>query len=472
MFKKLLKNNFFQNVSCIADENFIKTDRNNYKIVFDETRKIIQDDPIIILSNINTLVNFINPSDHIKSELITCDISSDIESSMIIYTTHPRKTTTMITNNIHAKLGKFVLMKAIIPNLEYEIIYNMRSLIKIYNITRYKNISIPKLFNAIQIDNLYYFPPEIELMDIYHKLYLPNYYDDWSNLLIQEKILYNYFTKTVKNKVGGDGISACKKKRSLSINNIKLLMLKFLDKGNYVLIGEIASKLTNSEDITNTIFTKNIEVITENPIEHDYDNIVKYLSVYTSYGIFYKKVKLYTPKDNRIFKHTFYIKFPSFISNPDRAGIDKQFLDIYNCGEYELIPFIEKKIVISINDNSPIMESTIQSTTEKISLRIGNLFVQLRFLLIDLWLYKILFEHLKIIDRVKFDEMVLYIYSNIKKIYKILPFDFKNKYMGINYDEKIEQKIMLSQINRKKNTYYPELNKKKWNKYKLIATSS
>jgi hypothetical protein len=445
MFKNLLKSDFFQNISDTAKKNIIKTDRDKYKIVFDETRKLIQNDPIIILSNVNTII-----------EYITSKSDDSLEENMILYTTHPRRTTTMITNNIHKKLGKFILMKATIPNLEYDIIYNMRNLIKIYHIDRYKNIEIPKLFNAIKIDNLYYFPPEIELMDIYHKLYLPNCFDEWETLLNQEKVLYKYFTETEKKKIGGDSKqlkqSSCKKKRSLSINNIKLLILNFLDKGNYILIGEIAHKLMNSEDISNIVIPNNIQIITENSIENDYSAIVNYLSVYTNYGIYYKKIKLYTPKDNRIYKHTFYIKYPSLTSS-----IDKQFLDIYNCGEFELIPYIEKQINIAKNSN--------------ISIRIGNLFVQLRFLLIDLWLYKILFEHIKIIDIIEFNEKKIYIISVIKKLKK-LSFNFKNKYMGINFDEKIEQKIISSQKNLKKNIYYPEISINKTKQYLLVATSS
>lgn len=446
MFKNLLKTNFFQEISQEAEAGIIKEDRLRYKEVFDETRDIIKNDDIIILSDIDIIMNYINKKN--KKEII--------QKNMTIYTTHPRRTTTMITNNIHEKNGKFVVMKAVIPNLEYDIFYDMRSLIKIYHIDRYKNINIPQLFNAIKIDNLNYFPPEIELMDIYHKLYLPNYNEEWESILTQEKILYEYCIKNTDVITGGksaDTCIDCKKRRNVSINNIKLLLINFLDNCNYILIGELAKKLINDEKFDE--ISENIQIITENPIEQDYNIIVNFLSVYTNYGIHYKKQKLYTPKDNRIYKHTFYINYPSITSNTSDGsrGIDKQFLDIYNCGTFEIIPYIEKKY-------------------NNITLRVGNLFVQLRFLLLDLWLYRVLYEHVKILDDKEFKETVKYIFDTMKLMKKKLPFDFKNKYMGINYDEKIEKKIVISEKNIHKSSYYPELSMKKSKSYKLIATSS
>ena len=447
MFKNLLKTDFFQEISREAESGIIKEDRLKYKKIFDETNTLIENDDIIILSDIDIILNHINKKN--KTEII--------QKNMTIYTTHPRRTTTMITNDIHDKNGKFVVMKAVIPNLEYEIIFDMRSLIKIYHIDRYKNIDIPQLFNAIKINHLNYFPPEIELMDIYHKLYLPNYNEEWESILPQEKLLYEYCMKNTNTITGGKNITDkcidCKKRRNVSINNIKLLLINFLDNCNYILIGEFAKKLINNEKFDE--LSENIQIITENPIEQDYNNIVNFLSVYTNYGIHYKKQKLYTPKDNRIYKHTFYIKYPSITANTSDGsrGIDKQFLDIYNCGTFEIIPYIEKKY-------------------NNMSLRVGNLFVQLRFLLLDLWLYRVLYEHVKILDDKKFKEKAKYIIDTMKLMKKKMPFDFKNKYMGINYDEKIEQKIVISEKNIHKSSYYPELSMKKTKNYKLIATSS
>lgn len=430
MFKHLLDTDFFQIVSNEARQKIIKKDRGYYKSIFDETRKVITNDPLVILSDVDVILKNKN---------------TEMEEEMTIYTTYPRRTATKISNCIHKKNGKLVQMRSIIPRKEYNIMYNMRSLIKIYSIEKYKNI--PILFNAVKNNNLYYFPPEIELMDIYHKLYLPNFYDNWDKLLEHEKSLY----KSLMVKGGVDKCISCKGQRKIEINNLKLLILDFLHNESYVLVGKWAHNIiTNKKDISDD---ENIQIISENDISHDYQNIATFISSYTNYGIYYKKKKLFIPKDGRIHRYTFFIKYPTFTSvNKNSRGIDKPFLDIYNCGEFELVPFISKKV-------------------DKNLLHIGNLFVQLRFLLIDLWFYRLL-HHLKIINDEIFNEKNMYIYLTMGQIKKLIPESFKDKYMGINYDEKIEQKISLSETQTKKSSYYPELSIKKEKKYKIVATSS
>ena len=73
----------------------------------------------------------------------------------------------------------------------------------------------------------------------------------------------------------------------------------------------------------------NIQIISENNIENDYDNILMYLNKFTQYGIYYKKKLLYIPKDNRIFKYNFFIKYPTFVKDV----VDKQFLKPYDKAE-------------------------------------------------------------------------------------------------------------------------------------------
>lgn len=432
MFKQLLKTDYFQLITNVANKNVIKEDRQKFHPVFDAARDALYDDPKIIMSDCQIISGK------------KYDKNSDLEEYMYIFTIYTRRTATKIANEIHKKIGKFVQMREIIPLEEYEIMYDMRGLIKIYRIDKYKNVNLPILFNAVKINNLYYFPPEIELMDIYHKLYRPNYYKEWEILLPQEDILYDKVITTI----GGAICKDCKTQKKIDINNVKLLILKFLDNENYVMIGKWSHNLIKSnKDITDD---HNIQIISENDIEHDYQNIVNFLSTYTKYGIYYKKKKLYIPKDNRIYKYTLFIKFP--IIGKDSRSIDNQFLDIYNCAEYELVPFVEKKY-------------------NNLTLKVGNLFVQMRFLLIDMWLIKLL-KYLKIVGTTQFTSSYSYIHTTMKLMKKLLPISFKDKYTGINYDEKVEQKIIISEKQIKKTSYYPEFSMKKDKKYKIIATSS
>jgi hypothetical protein len=450
MFAPILQTKFFDEAEAAAKNTIIKDDRSHYTPIFDKIKEKMTDDKTIIFSNPEKIIACATK----KPKKITTDI-------MVVFSTHTRRTTTMIANIIHENFGKFVQMRSIIPNEEYEIMYNMRSILKMYRIDRYKNVELPKLFSTTTINNLDYFPAYIELMDIYHKLYLPNFYSDWPQLLTQETQLY----PLIKSEITGGEKSTCQKKRHIDISNIKLLMLQFLNNENFVMVGEWAHKLikTKTASAFKVVPKDNIQIISENDIETDHKNILTFLSRFTGYGIFYKKRKLYVPKNNRIVKYTLYVKYPTLTAKSSNqahahSGIDKPFMDIYNCGTYELIPY----------------EKITHTDEKSTNLNIGNMYVQLYFLLIDLWIIKLL-KYLEGIEQRDFNARQTYIFDTIKFIKsdtkQSSTFRHGRMFMGINYDEKTAQKIIISKNQIKKTSYYPELSIKDTKKYQLIATS-
>lgn len=428
MFQSLLKTDFFETIENEASNTVIKEDRLFYKPVFDLIMETISYDTFytdkIIFSDINKILK--------KSD-------NTIPNTIIIYTTHTRKMATILANIVHKTFGKFVQMRSIIPNEEYNIMYNMRNIVKIYRIERYKKVKLDKLFNVVNVDNLFYFPAEIELIDIYHKLYLPNFNEEWASMINNEYDLHKSLSKIQK----GGACANCKVKRKLDICQIKHLMLNFLNNETYVMVGKWAHNFING---TQDISDDPIQIISENDIEQDYDNIVQYLASFTKYGISYTKKNLYIPKDNRIYKYTLYIKYPTFGKNI----VDKPFLDIYNCGSYELIPY------------------TLIDTGNKI--KVGNIYVQLRFIMIDLWLLRLV-KYLEGIDEAVFNKAQEYLFSAIDIMRKKMSENVKYSYIGINYSEMVAQKIEISEKQIKKDIYYPELSIKNTKKYKLIATS-
>jgi hypothetical protein len=429
MFKTILDSTFFESIIDDANNEFIKTDRDKYKPIFELIRTEITE------GKLSTDTIFFSDADKLKGSIIDAP-----ETNMIIYAIHTRKVSTAISNIIHENYGKYVQLTCVIPNEEYDILFNMRNLIKIYRIDQYKNIVELKSFiNPKIINGIYYFPSELELIDIYHKLYLPNFNEEWASLASTETILYN---KVIKNKIGGASCKDCNVKRNLDIDYIKKSLLDFINGENYVLVGDLAFNA-----IEGSVDAGNIQIISENSIENDYLNLSNFLSKYTPYGIYYKTKKLYIPKDNRILKYTFFIKYPTFGS----SIVDKKIIDIYNCGNYELIPYTNLKV-------------------NKYNFKIGNIFVQQRFLFIELWVIKILL-FLKSIDKKEFNERSQLIFDKSKKLKKIMTTNSKVQYIGINFDEKIAQKLEISLKQIKRTSYYPELSIKTDKKYKLIATS-
>jgi hypothetical protein len=437
MFRSILDTDFYETILTSARTTIIKKDRDEYKELFDLCIGMVRDDSKIIISD---------------PLAITDKPNQQTRENLTIYTTHTRRTTTKLTNSIHKMIGKLVQMREIIPNEEYEILYDMRSIIRIYRIDRYKNVSLSDLFNPVKRNGLSYFPPEIELMDMYRRLYLPNYYADWPKLIQQEPELWKLVSARQKTITGGGEkeCNPCRDKRKTDIGNLKLLFLKFLHNEKYVIIGNWAHNLLHHSKKKKIDISDNekIQIISENDIEQDYANIVSYLASFTNYGIFYKKKQLYIPKDNRIFKHTLYIKYPTIKSG---SMIEKPFLDIYNCGGYELIPYV------------PVVYN-------KMTINVGNTAVQMRFLLMDLWILRLL-VHLKVVNAEQMKTKGGEIFKQMSELKKIMNLSFDNKYVGINFDEKVAQKIEISEKQIKRSAYYPELSIKKTKKYQLIATS-
>jgi hypothetical protein len=451
----VLPDKFHETVFEIADR-IINEDRERYAPVINHVRTVLKDDPKIIISG---LLN--EPDINIEQ--------------LDVYTTHTRRTATLITNQIHKKFGKFTQMREIIPLEEYDIMFDMRSLVKVYRIERYKTVSLVNLFNPIKYNNLYYFPPNIELMNIYHKLYRPNNFDEWDELLKHEKLLYKTListkhsvnltnlnkdvsianiklelmdaekaTATTKTSKTAADCDTCKHSRKINIAHIKQLMLKFLHNEKYVLIGDWGYNIITKDPVDSD---DKIQIISETDIEQDYASVITYLSQYTKMGIYYKKKEMFIPKDNRIFKHTFYIKYPTLKGG---IGVDKPFLDIYNNGSFELIPYVNIK-------------------KDGVNLRVGNPYVQMRFTLMDLWIMSLL-HHLKVITAEQLNSKTYQFIIKLKALHAIdIKYDLN--YTGVNFDEKVAQKIEISEKNIKKTSYYPELSLVKDKKYKLIATS-
>jgi hypothetical protein len=466
MFKLLLNTSFFNDEVKLAKKTFISEDRKEYYPIFDNIKCFLQNYDDVIFSSITKLHDFYSGKKVKKKEPV-----SYTETELIIYTPHSRKMTTLITNQIHKKYNKFVQMRSIIPNKEYVIMYNLRPLIKINNIHRYKKVELVKLFNTVNVDNLLYFPAEVELMDIYHKLYLPNFYDEWERLENEKIQMSNVngiqkYNKINKKIVKYKKCDVCQESRNFLIDNIKLIMLEYFHNENIVLVGEWAQYTFTNKNLTsntnflsqtdpktkkrNTFPVTPLQIISENPIEIDYKNIEMYLSKHIKYGMYYKKSKLYVPKNNRIHKHTIFIKFPIMKT----AGVDKSFLEIYNCGSYELIPYMKYSCKI----NNPI------------NLKIGCRYIFIYILLVEIWIINLLYR-LETLDKNIYNDKISIRYNMIAWAKKNIPVYTKD-YLGINYDEKIYKRLVISANQIIKTSYYPEKYIKTHKKYNSIATSS
>jgi hypothetical protein len=130
MFKAILNTDFYDIILDVAKKTVIQKDRDSYKELFKLCIGMIRDDTKIIVSNPKTLIDS-NISQKITDAISKKEITYN---NLTIYTTHTRRTTTKLSNSIHKMIGKFVQMREVIPNEEYEILYDMRSVIRVYRI--------------------------------------------------------------------------------------------------------------------------------------------------------------------------------------------------------------------------------------------------------------------------------------------------------------------------------------------------
>ena len=477
MFSNLYKIDYFDYLIKKANDNTIKKDRLNYIPIINIVKDYIKNsnDKLIIISDIKTIINDFceNSKNQVEKNIYKTYNKNNIETlttNIVLYSTKPRNVCTNLSNIIHSNFGKFTQMKSIITDYEYAILYDMRPLVTIYKIEEYKNKNTIDIIQPKLIDNINYLPINIEIIDIYHKLFLLNFYNEWEDLYIQEKLLYKYFIDHYKKKIklvkkeidgGGNGTCiSCKVNRNNNINNIKYIILELFDNENYIFVNDWALYLFNQTKKLNSMKKINddniVSIVSQNSIEIDYNKIVNYLSKFTKYGIYYKENKLYIPNNRRIKLYTFFIKYPEIISKNKISSIDKPFLEIYNNAEYELVPYIP----ITYKYNNTI-----------INLKIGNYFVLSYFIFIKIWILYLI-SRLNVIKLNKayviyndYYNLIISINEN-KKIFNIT-----KDFIGINYDEKIEKKITISKSNIIKKNYYPELSMKKDKKYKLLATS-
>lgn len=191
--------------------------------------------------------------------------------------------------------------------------------------------------------------PEIQLLDIYRKLYLPSHAGDWEQLLNNESKMFNLVLsrkKQIKKIDGGD----------MPIRQrIDGVLMNYISKSNKILIGEHACEI-----LTGIKSTANfIEVLSFSPLEEDINEIKDLVLKITAEPVNAITRNLEIIGDYRLSRTTI------------KLGHDKpkEIMYIYNSADYDLIPY-------------NILDSGMRT------LWIGNPFVILRFLLVNMWIIR------------------------------------------------------------------------------------
>jgi len=405
MFTDLDKVFFIDNIKERA-KNQILIDRLHFKKIYNVVDEYCRDHHEMFISNIQKILNQEPPLNIVYD----------------IYCENPYKHAVLLSDKIFLNVGKWIQMKTKIPHKEFVISYDSRNLIFIFGMDIHKFINTNILVNPILINNINYMPPELEIIDIYKKLYSPNDVDEWVDSLMIEKKLFKLIYNRIE-KTGGWDCKPCKRRRSFDIEIIKIILFgEYIPTKNYVLIGH-----WGMSTIKSTVLKKNIEphveklqVLSPYSIEKDVECIKQVISNYTKYQLIYKEHEMNLPKDFRIKRYTLYIKFPY-----DGGFKEKPFMDIFNSPQFQLIPY--KELQIEFEDKC-------------VHIKIGNPFVLLRFVMIDLWIIKIIKQLKKMSTEILINKTksLIELYNDIKNPkYKWIDNVFGIDYIGINIDYSI-----------------------------------
>lgn len=306
--------------------------------------------------------------------------------------------------NALAEFTIYVRLNTIVRNKEFAIVVDGIKMINMYNIEP----NFMKIMKPIEskCDRLLLLSPEVELVDVYHRLYSPNEARGWKLLREHESKLWSSFNKTRNAIVERHIIKG-------GVEHIEVVLEWLKEQSGYILIGDTAVTLTTNK---NRKYSTAVQIIASNP-KHIIGSLKKYLTEFVGANVRVKSYDLNLSDDYRARK--------SVVS----IVVDKKtyyIANIFNSASYELIPYV------SID-----------------KFKIGTPLVLLRFLFADLWFMRIL-RFFELVDADQYKKNIMSIFNNIdimhdiwvKEIITVLPM-----YIGTYIDE--------SSSKKKTETIYP-----------------
>jgi hypothetical protein len=357
-----------------------------------------------------------------KNNLILSNVETLIEQkknicrTYIIYGDNIFKHANNITNTI-AKITIYVLMYTNVKNEDFSITMNGSMFIQLYNIQN----KMRHVISPVEIKGLLMYPPEFELIDIYHKLYSPNHADKWDQLVLFEKEvraqMYN------RKKIIGGYYN--KKKHQDSQNtkgkqmDNKIILDWLKGRCDYVLVGVNAVNILNGLKM----YCQKVQVITDTHIEKFVKELGNLIFQYTGYHISHKQHNANIYVEPRLQKTIVSVTIPNGKLGPKTIHI----LDIFNSAHYELVPY---------------------TTYDKLNIGYPN--VLRMFILIDVWFIRILFA-LKLINQQILKQSINTVFDNLENVENVSV----DKFSSETYLGKFSDLVLYKKKNSSHNVFYP-----------------
>lgn len=413
----------------LADQTVLDNDRLLYRPFFERAELFCAENNILIGGRvgIDLLVGREVHRDSFFWELYCDDTFNNAKTlANALYKTHsphvPARTVSLRTD---------------IKHREFTISVNTRFLFRFYSLDKYRGLKLVNVmgpaarssyFTHTQIKLI---PEEIQLIDVYRTLYSPVKVSMWKDELENENKIYELIQDYIDTKAISEITGGGNDLRHASRDMSSLLLEKILSGDDHVVIGDYALAalgLENSPSRMQFITKMDIDTLTDHIgklFARSYKHFAKFKTTYVKYS-------LNIPSDFQILKYTIYLN-----DGKEKTAI----ADVFNSGQFEMIPFTRTKI------------------QQYAKCRIGNPWVLLRFLFIDIWTLKLILN----IGKDNPEYIKNKIKTNIRRanalreiILKDLTSSFQlTDYIGTFINETVAKRKLIKELDEKIPTYYP-----------------
>jgi hypothetical protein len=355
-----------------------------------------------------------------QHHLLVSRDQSSFSYTYIIYGSHIFQYANMLSNEL-VSFTPYVRLNTILKNKEFVIEVDGIRMVIFHNIDQ----SFVKIMSNTSEENKTKLSPDIELIDIYHKLYSPQKYNDWEDLYRYEKRVWAEFNKIRSMIIA---TPAAKGGGPIDLPGLALEWVKGQD--DCVLIGDRAAGLLNKR---NSHFTNAIQFISADT-ETTIEQLKKYMTASAGVELVVKKHGINLPGDFRVSK---------YIISSKNGG--KYVANIYNSAEFELVPYIMKA-----------------------GFKIGIYPVLLRFLFMDIWFLRTL-RFFNIINQNSYVSGFKQILGNVDNVHSSFMKKIKNdeygstQFIGTYIDEIVDKKNIVTPF-----PYWPAKYKNDTGKFRVI----
>ena len=436
MFSVILDAGFINRVETDAMVK-IKEDRQRYDLVYKTIEEYATKHGVLI-SNKYKLV----PDGEFRNEWLTKTYS--------LYSTNPFLHANDLVNAIHKATAdrpdsEMTRLKTVTEQEEFSIEYDTRILVNMYKLQKGKSDN--QIVKPVELGGLMYMPAELELVDLYHDLYLMKDTDE--NLAIEPLLVKQVEERREAGLLGGD----CKENKKIFIENAKLLIVRDLfaagssgsgetNEKAVILIGAWAYDLLRLGYSGLCTNVEKIQIVSGIDPNELLRVLSKFINDLSPSKITFREQELHIPKDFRTARFTYYIK---------AGGSEKAFLDLFNCPAFELVPCL----------------AAHTSANKKTTLLVGHPWVILRFLYIDLWVARII-KALGLLPEEVLKKKINYGLLLID-YFRAADKSFENvKFVGIHREAQIDKKNDMLSQEKRYFPYYPALYKSERGGYRSV----